>query len=181
MPPCFNYQRGHCVFGSSCRYSHNVPQFPATSSAAAPVARQGHARSGSAGSSERGSSAGGATGRPRVDGLSPERLAGVRAANTQDPALSREALQRLGGLQAAPSLGPLVNSLSLSSHHICMIPLNINISSDEMLLLSWTGKRPEDMPFYKTVSPGISQQHLGWITINILAFTHLSCRIAPCA
>lgn len=107
--PCHHYQRGHCTYGDSCRYSHDVPQLPAATAAqptAAAAARPSHARTSSGGSAERVSSAGGS--RPRADGLSEEQLAGIRGINTQDPVLSREALLRMG-------------------------------------------KRPEDLPFYKTV------------------------------
>lgn len=92
--PCQYYQRGHCSYGNSCKYSHDVPQFAASSSTAGPTAgsasHPAHSRTGSAGSS---ASGGGGSSRVRADG----QLAGAHAAaNTQDPALSVEDLARLG-------------------------------------------------------------------------------------
>lgn len=103
--PCHHYQRGHCSYGDSCKYSHDVPQFAASSSTAGGTAgaasHPGHSRTGSAGSS---ASGGGGGSRVRADGLAQGQPTGTRApANTQDLLLSVEALARLGEQSVAPS------------------------------------------------------------------------------
>lgn len=104
-----------------------MAQSDAPPAAAAAFARLGHVRTGSGGSSSAGGGGSSSTSRPRADGLSQEQLAGVRAANTQDPALSREALQRLGecaalchvvALQAACVAGWEVELLSCSRRQV---------------------------------------------------------------
>lgn len=123
VAPCFYYQRGTCEWGDKCRYSHDVPQL-------SPRVGGG----GQPGSSDSGRSA--------------EQLAGAR----------RPASAAAGG--GATAAAPVKRADGLTPQQLACIraaagghDVSGNTQDPYLGAAYWMslGKRPEELPFYKTV------------------------------